>query len=95
LPSWDALQCSLMPKLAHRFLPCGDDGRPRENSQYTAVANEDDHLGIGSVLMAEIFGFREHRNARRRRLLITATDADGNAVAIRGKLVCRGVRRQS
>lgn len=87
-----------MPKLAYRFLPCGDDGQPRENSAYTTIADAEEELGVGSVLMAEIFGYREWEVIEVREdsgSLISATEADGSPLAIGGTLVCRGVGRHS
>jgi hypothetical protein len=43
-------------KVAYRFLPCDDEGRPREGSQYTTVADDNENLGVGSVIQAAIFG---------------------------------------
>ena len=87
-----------MPKLAYRFLPCDDDGQPRENTAYTTIPDAEEELGVGSVLTAEIFGYHEWEVIEVREdpgSLISATEADGTPLAIGGTLVCRGVRRHS
>jgi hypothetical protein len=87
-----------MGKLAYRFLPCDDEGRPRENSQYTTVAGDGEMLGIGSVVEAAIFGYEEWEVVEVRQdrgHLVSAFDADGTPLPFGGTLVCRGVRRHS
>jgi hypothetical protein len=83
-----------MAKVAYRFLPCDDDGRPRENSQYTTIADSGEALGVGSVLKAEIFGNAEWEVVEVRQdrgSFVSASDADGTQLPFGGTLVCRGV----
>jgi hypothetical protein len=37
-----------MVKVAYRFLPCDHDGKPREHSQYTYVANTAEMFSIAA-----------------------------------------------
>lgn len=83
-----------MGKIAYRFLPCGDDGAPRENSQYTTVADADERLGVGSVIDAELLGHRRWRVVEVRAdqgAFVSAADTDGTPLPFGGTLVCRGV----
>jgi len=85
-----------MGKLAYRFLPCDDEGRPRENSRYTTVTGDGEVLEVGSVLEAAIFGYKEWEVVevrQHRGPFVSAFDADGTPLPFGGTLVCRGVRR--
>jgi hypothetical protein len=84
-----------MGKVAYRFLPCDDAGRPRENSQYGVVTEARETLGVGSVIEADLFGYHEWKVIELRdesNSLFAATDADGTPIPLGGTLVCRGVR---
>jgi hypothetical protein len=85
----------LVAEVAYRFLPCDDEGRPRDGSQYTTVVDDDEDLGVGSVIEAAIFGYREWEVIEVRETpapLIRAADADGSEIPLGGTLVCRGLR---
>ena len=87
-----------MGKLAYRFQPCDDEGRPRENSRYTTVAGNGEVLGVGSVVEAAIFGYEEWEVVEVRQdrgSFVSAFDGDGAPLPFGGTLVCRGVRRHS
>jgi hypothetical protein len=87
-----------MAKVAYRFLPCDETGRPRENSQYTTVADDGEVLGVGSVLDVAVFGYEEWEVVEVRQdrgSFISAFDADGTPLGFGGTLVCRGVRGHS
>jgi hypothetical protein len=84
-----------MGKVAYRFLPCDDAGRPRENSQYTIVRDGLEPLGVGSVIEADLFGYHEWKAIELRdesNSLLAAADADGTPIPLGGTLVCRGVK---
>ena len=87
-----------MAKVAYRFLPCDDEGRPRENSQYTTISDDGEALGVGSVLEADISSYAEWEVVEVRQdrgSFVSASDADGPPLGFGGTLVCRGVRRHS
>jgi hypothetical protein len=84
-----------MPKVAYRFLPCDDDGSPRENSNFVSTHDEDEAIGVGSVIEAELLGYERWEVVEVRSgsgPLISATGADGEPLPMKGTLVCRGVR---
>jgi hypothetical protein len=47
-----------MPKVAFRFLPCDDEGRPREQSQFTSIHDASELVEVGSLIEAELRGYR-------------------------------------
>jgi hypothetical protein len=84
-----------MPKVAYRFLPCGDDGSPRENSQLTLLRDESETIGVGSVIETDLLGYKKWQVIEVRTdsgPLISSTHADGKPLPVGGTLVCRGVR---
>ena len=83
-----------MGKVAYRFLPCDQDGHPRETSRYTTIAEDGEELGLGSVIEAEILGYRTWEVVDVRETpgsLLAATDAVGTEMPLGGTLVCRGL----
>lgn len=84
-----------MSKVAYRFLPCADDGSPRENSNVVSIREEDEGIGVGSVIEADLLGHERWQVIEVRSSagpLVSATGADGEPLPIAGTLVCRGVR---
>jgi hypothetical protein len=81
-----------MHKVAYRFIPCGEDGKPREGSQYTTITTED--LAVGSRIEATVLGYTtwEVVDVRKEtRPLSGARDTHGNDIPLAGTVVCRGV----
>ncbi len=77
---------------AYRFLPCDEDGNPRENSRYTTVTTE--RLDIGSTIEVALFGYTKWEVVELRAetgSLAGAWDKDGNEVTFAGTVICRGV----
>lgn len=84
-----------MPTVAYRFLPYDDDGSPRENSNLTLICDEDENIGLGSVVDADLLGYEKWEVIEMcigSGPLISARDADGDAIPLEGTLVCRGIR---
>jgi hypothetical protein len=80
-------------QIAYRFLPCDEDGRPRETSQYATITCE--RLGVGSRLDVAIFGHTTWEVVELREApgpLLGARDRFGNDVPLAGTLICRAVR---
>ena len=83
-----------MPKVAYRFLPCANDGSPREKSNLTLIRDENEGIGVGSVIEAdlpvyhrwEVVEVRDDSGG-----LTSAADADGDLIRLGGTLVCRGL----
>jgi hypothetical protein len=79
-------------QVAYRFVPCDDEGQPRENSSYTTLSTE--RLDVGSRIDAALFGDRTWEVIEVRsetRPLLGARDRFGNDVSLVGTLICRGV----
>ena len=82
------------PRVAFRFLPCDDEGHPREQSQFTSIHDAAELVAIGSVIEADLLGYHRWEVAEVREDsggLTSATDADGDPIPLGGTLVCRGV----
>jgi hypothetical protein len=80
-------------QIAYHFVPCDEDGQPRENSQYTTITSE--RLGVGSRLEEALFGYTTWEVVEVRsgtRPLLGARDRSGNNVPLAGTLICRAVR---
>lgn len=45
-----------MARVAYRFLPCDEEGIPREHSQYTLVADAAEIFSTGSVIDSGVLG---------------------------------------
>jgi hypothetical protein len=85
-----------MGKVAYRFVPCDENGRPRENSQYTSIRDVEERIQAGSTITANLLGFSEWEVVELRGPsgpLEGATDEQGAPIPVGGTLVCRGVRR--
>ena len=82
-----------MSKVAYRFLPCDEDGRTRENSQYTSIRDADEVIGVGSVIHASLFGYDhwEVIEIRDDSGGLTSASSEGTAIPLCGTLVCRAV----
>jgi hypothetical protein len=83
-----------MGKAAYRFLPCDDEGRPREQSQVTSIHDTSEALAVGSVIEVDILGYKTWEVVEVRQNpggLMSAADADG-VIPLGGTLVCRGIR---
>jgi len=85
-----------MSKVAYRFVPCDEDGRPRENSQYTWVCDASEKIEVGSVLETDApsLGYRRWEVVEIREDsggLIRAIGRDGTPRGFGGTLVCRGI----
>ena len=81
-----------MVKVAYRFLPCGRDGRPRESSQYTYVADAAEIFSTGSVIDSGVLGVKKWQVVEVREEtgpLRGARDSDGSDLALGGTLVCQ------
>jgi hypothetical protein len=81
-----------MDKVAYRFVPCDEAGRPHEGSQYTTTTTED--LTVGSRIEATLLGYTSWEVVEVRRAtrpLLGARDTFGNDVPLAGTIVCRGV----
>jgi hypothetical protein len=78
--------------VAYRFVPCDDEGQPRENSRYTTITTE--RLDVGSKIDAQLLGYSTWEVVELRaetRPLLGARDKLGNDVPLAGSLICRGV----
>ena len=83
-----------MGKIAYRFLPCDDEGRPREQSQFTSIHDATEAVGVGSVIEADLLGYRRWEVVEVRKRaegLMSVTGAEGDPIPVEGTLVCRGV----
>jgi hypothetical protein len=83
-----------MPKVAFRFLPCDGDGRPREQSQFTSIHDMSEGVVVGSLIEADLLGYRRWEVVEVREEtggLMSATGADGDPIPLGGTLLCRGV----
>ena len=83
-----------MPKVAFRFLPCDDNGRPREQSQFTSIHDTSESVAVGSLIEADLLGYRRWEVVEVREEtggLMSATVSDGDPIPLGGTLVCRGV----
>ena len=81
-----------MEQVAYRFLPCDEEGRPRENSRYTTISTG--RLDVGSRIDVAIFGYTTWEVVEVRNQsgpLLGARDRFGNEVPLAGTLICRGV----
>lgn len=80
--------------MAYRFLPCDDEGRPREQSQFTSIHDATERVSVGSVIEADLLGYRRWEVVEMREGsegLMSVTGADGDPIPVGGTLVCRGV----
>jgi hypothetical protein len=85
-----------MAKIGYRFVPCDDEGRPRENSHFMFVRDAAEEIKVGSVIAFNVLGFSEWEVVELRASsdpLVSATEPDGTSIPLGGTLVCRGVRR--
>ncbi len=92
-----ALRLSPMAKVAYRFVPCDDTGRPRENSQFTTIRDASEKIESGAIISADLLGFQEWEVVEVRESagpLGSVSEADGTAIPLGGSIVCRGVRRR-
>lgn len=83
-----------MVKVAYRFVPCDEEGRPRESSEYTSIHDTSETVQVGSVIEADLLGHRQWEVVEVRQDsggLMSAADADGDSIRLGGTLVCRGV----
>lgn len=81
-----------MQEVVYRFIPCDDEGRPRENSQLTIVTVQD--LGVGSTIDQEMLGYSSWEVLEllpESRPLLGAGDGLGSDIPLAGTLVCRGI----
>jgi hypothetical protein len=81
-----------MRKVAYRFLPCGENGEPRENSQYTTIRTE--ALVVGSRVQFALLGYTAWEVVAvqdETRPLLGARDTDGTEIPLAGTVVCRGI----
>jgi len=81
-------------RVAYRFVPCAEDGRPRNGSQYTSIRDTSENIRVGSVLEASLLGYTRWEVIEMRADsggLLDATGADGMDIPLGGTLVCRGV----
>ena len=81
-----------MVKVAYRFLPCDQDGRKRENSQYTYVADAAEIFSPGSVIVSGVLGVEKWQVVEVREEtgpLRSARDRDGSDLVLGGTLVCQ------
>jgi hypothetical protein len=79
-------------EVAYRFIPCDEEGRPRENSQLTIVTVQD--LGVGSTIDQEMLGYSSWEVLEllpEARPLLGAGDGLGSDIPLAGTLVCRGI----
>ena len=87
-----------MGKVAYRFIPCDNEGRPREQSQFTSIHDATQTVGVGSVIEADLLGYRRWKVIEVREGsegLMSVTGADGDPISVAGTLVCRGVGEHS
>jgi hypothetical protein len=78
---------------AYRFVPCGLDGAPRENSELALLTSA--RLLVGSVVELELDGFSRWEVVDLKadpRPLVGVTDSAGNHLALAGTILCRGVQ---
>jgi len=78
---------------AYRFVPIGEDGIPREPSNYTLTTDE--LLDVGSPVEASLLGFERWMVVEMRsepRPLLAAQDASGRDLPLAGTVVCKGTR---
>ena len=83
-----------MVKVAYRFLPCDEEGRPREHSQYTFVADASEIFSTGTVIDSGVLGVERWQVVEVRREagpLRGARDSDGSDLVIGGTLVCQAL----
>jgi hypothetical protein len=81
-----------MEHLAYRFVPCDEEGKPRENSRYTTITTE--RLDVGSTIEAAVFGYTTWEVVEIRSEappLLGVRDRLGNDVPLAGTLICRGM----
>jgi hypothetical protein len=81
-----------MEEVAYRFVPCDEDGRPRERSQHTTITTQ--AFTVGSRIEATLLGYTTWEVVEVRReagSLLGARDKFGNDVTLAGTIVCRGV----
>jgi len=81
-----------MVKVAYRFLPCDQDGRPRENSQYTYIADAAEIFSTGTVIDSGVLGIEKWQVVEVREEtgpMRDARDSDGSHLALGGTLVCK------
>ena len=81
-------------KIAYRFLPCDEDGRPIEGSQLTSVREGSERIEVGSVIEASLLGYAEWEVVEIRESsgpIGAACDSNGIPIAVVGTLVCRGL----
>jgi hypothetical protein len=79
-------------QVAYRFVPCDDEGRPRENSQYTMSTTQ--KLAVGGTINHGVLGYSKWEVVELRpesRPLLGASDRLGNDVPLVGTLVSRGI----
>jgi hypothetical protein len=81
-----------MQWVAYRFVPCDEEGQPRENSQYTTISTES--LDVGSRIEAALCGYTTWEVVEvrsRTEPLLGASDSFGSEVPLGDTLICRGV----
>ena len=84
-----------MAKVAFRFLPCDDEGRPREQSRLTSIHDTAEAVGVGSVIEADLLGYDRWEVVEVRDDsggLTSATGPGSASIPLGGTLICRGVR---
>jgi hypothetical protein len=85
-----------MAKVAYRFVPCDDTGRPREHSQLTTIRDASEKIEVGAIVTADLLGHLEWEVVEIRKSsgpLARVNEADGTPIPVGGTLVCRGLRR--
>jgi hypothetical protein len=83
-----------MPKIAYRFVPCDENGRPVEGSQLTSIRDGSERIEVGSVIEASLLGYAEWEVVEIRESsgpIGAACDSNGVPIAVVGTLVCRGI----
>lgn len=83
-----------MARVAYRFLPCDEEGIPREHSQYTLVADAAEIFSTGSVIDSGVLGVAKWQVVEVREEagpLRGARDSDGSDLVLGGTLVCRAL----
>jgi hypothetical protein len=83
-----------MGKVAYRFVPCDEDGRSRESSEYTSIHDTSETIEVGTVIEADLLGYRPWEIVEVREDsggLMSVSGADGDPIRLGGTLVCRGV----
>jgi hypothetical protein len=81
-------------KIAYRFLPCDEGGRPMEESQLTSIREGSERIEVGSVIEANLLGYAEWEVVEIREAsgpIGAACDSNGVPIAVVGTLVCRGI----